>query len=275
MRFDNLARESIMSTMRTGVLLCVLLAASVSASTTCTLTGRVVDGWTGEPLVGASVVIGGTAYGAPTDSNGMYLVALPETAGTAIACHAGYDDVSTRFAIAPDCTTRLDFRLYIVPTKDLSRAAESVLVCHLNLDTLRAETVATALSTDDTTVMSRGNRVRRGLLECYAKAGPYRVALMWLPDPLRGKKDLPPRTDRPYAEVVVGDSFSFYRKWYPRIAANAGGFFRTYEVTSMTAGYIRVDLAGKQEFVECRETHPKDKWLVLKLALLNGETVYF
>ena len=260
-----------MSAMRSGILLFLLLATSASATATCTLTGRVVDGWTGEPVMGASIVIVGTACGGATDSNGIYLVALPETAGTATACHAGYDGVSTRFIIAPDCTTRLDFRLYIVLTSDRSRAADSVLVCHLNLDTLSAETVAAALSTVDTAAMLRSNRVRLGLLERHVRTGSYRVALKPLPSQV--KKDAPPY--RPYAELVVGDSFSFYRKGHRRIAANAGGLLLTYEVTSMTAGYFRDDPAGGQEFVEYRGTPPKDKWLVLRLGLFNGDTVIF
>lgn len=264
-----------MSPMRTGVLVCLLLATGASASTSRALTGKVVDGWTGEPLVGASVVIHGTWHGGATDTNGTYVVVLPETAGTATACHAGYDDTSVSFAIAQDCTTHLDFRLYIALTKDRSRAADSVLVCQLDLDTIRPETVATDHGTVDTTVMLRSNRVRGALLQSYVTAGPYRAALVWLPDPLRGKKDLPPTTDRPYAEIIVGDRFSFYRKWYPRIAANAGGLFRTYEVTSMTAGYLRVDLAGKQAFVACRGTPMKGRWLVLRLGLLNGDVAFF
>jgi len=98
--------------MRIGVLLCLLLAGSVSASPTGVLTGSVRDAMTGEPLVSASVVINGTEYGNATDFKGRYvIVMLPEMTGTATATCVGYDVTSASFVTTAACTTHLDFNL--------------------------------------------------------------------------------------------------------------------------------------------------------------------
>ncbi|MCX6844404.1 MAG: PEGA domain-containing protein [candidate division WOR-3 bacterium] len=103
------------------VMVCVLLLTSgLSASPTCILTGRVRDARTGEPLVGASVIINGTEYGNATDLKGDYIIIrLPEITGAATAAYVGCDDTSARFITAATCTTRLDFSLYrIQPIAD-------------------------------------------------------------------------------------------------------------------------------------------------------------
>jgi hypothetical protein len=78
-RLDIPARETIMSAMRTGVLVCLLLATGASAKATRTfvLTGRVVDAITGRPIPGARVFddSGATSL---TDDSGKYRLALTE-----------------------------------------------------------------------------------------------------------------------------------------------------------------------------------------------------
>jgi len=101
-----------MSAMRTGVLLWLLLMGGLRASAKSVLTGTVRDSASGKPLVGASVVINGTEYGAATNTTGTYVVALPETTGTATAVGVGYGNASASFSTALTCTTHLDFCLH-------------------------------------------------------------------------------------------------------------------------------------------------------------------
>ena len=90
----------------------LLLAGGLSASPSCVLKGHVRDARTGEPLVGASVVIRGTEYGNAADLKGDYvIVGLPAMTGTATAAYAGYDDTSASFITTAACTTHLDFVL--------------------------------------------------------------------------------------------------------------------------------------------------------------------
>jgi hypothetical protein len=95
------------------VAVCILsLAWGLSASPTCVLKGRVRDARTGEPLVGASVVVRGTECGNATDVKGDFVIAgLPAMTGTATASYAGYDDTSASFTTTAACTTHLDFGL--------------------------------------------------------------------------------------------------------------------------------------------------------------------
>jgi hypothetical protein len=126
---DTPPESPTMSPMRTRLLLVVcvlLLAGSLSASATGILAGRVRDARTGEPLVGASVVINGTEYGNATDLKGDYIIIrLPEMTGTATAACVGYDDTSARFTTVAACTTHLDFSLHRIQpvVESLSRPA--------------------------------------------------------------------------------------------------------------------------------------------------------
>ena len=55
------------------VALVLLMATSAMAATTGKIAGRVTDA-SGTPLIGATVMIVGTSYGAMTDQNGEYFI---------------------------------------------------------------------------------------------------------------------------------------------------------------------------------------------------------
>ena len=91
----------------------LLLASGLWALPSSVLKGRVRDARTGEPLVGASVVVRGTEYGNATDLKGDYvIVGLPAMTGMATAAYAGYNDTSAHFTTTAACTTHLDFSLH-------------------------------------------------------------------------------------------------------------------------------------------------------------------
>jgi len=283
----------------------LLLAGGLSASTNNgALAGRVRDALSGEPLGGAVVMIGGnTDYGAVVDLKGNYLMpTLPETAGTVIGADVGYDAISVPYSAAAGCTTRMDFYLYRTPPMSLAQSqfAESLLRVR-GMDTIHVDTVAVPLSTGDPAALSRSNRVRRALLERYVKGGGYRAALTFepwrpfprpkiephivdpsRPDPTqRPERAAPsivvpgrPYVLRPNAMVAAGKGLCFYRKYNPRGEAYSDWSQATHQVTSVTAGYFRVEPDGRPDFVPCGKC-PKDKWLVLRLTLLGGGTVFF
>jgi hypothetical protein len=240
-----------MSAMRTSVplVVCVLLLAEgVMGSTTGALAGRVRDALSGEPLVGAVVMLGGdTDYGAVVGVKGHYLIpTLPETAGTVIGADIGYDAVSVPYRAPAGCTTNMDFYLYRTPITSISQSqvAESLLRSR-GIDTVHVDTVAVPLSTDERSAMLRSNRVRLALLDRYDKGRGYRAAVtleVWRPfprvlrerplardggpDPVRMDKRASSPIDalrgpypiRPYAMVATGKGVDC-----PRFA---GHFFR-------------------------------------------------
>lgn len=62
------------SILRFAVILGLLLGSDALAGQTGRIRGRITDAATGEPLVGANVVVEGTMLGAATDLNGEYLI---------------------------------------------------------------------------------------------------------------------------------------------------------------------------------------------------------
>ena len=70
---------------------------SLSLSAQRTITGTVTDGETGDPLIGASVLVIGTSTGAVTDFDGKYSINIPEDATELEFSYTGY--TATRIAI--------------------------------------------------------------------------------------------------------------------------------------------------------------------------------
>jgi outer membrane receptor protein involved in Fe transport len=97
------------------VVLCSFLCITVSvqAGTTGKLAGIVISKETGEPLIGANVIIDGHNLGAATDEDGgYYILNIPPGIYTVKAIYVGYTtQVIEEVRIQVDLTTVLDFRL--------------------------------------------------------------------------------------------------------------------------------------------------------------------
>lgn len=86
------------------------------AGTQGKIKGKVVDGQTNEPLVGASVSIVGTPFGSTTDLDGQYVISRVE-AGTYIvrAAYIGYQQVTlSNLVVSSDLTTEANFKLPLI-----------------------------------------------------------------------------------------------------------------------------------------------------------------
>jgi len=77
------------------------------------LRGQITDQETGEPLIGANVIIVGTSYGAATDLNGEYIILnLDANTYEVKASYIGYQTKTiSNVRINADLTTGLDFQL--------------------------------------------------------------------------------------------------------------------------------------------------------------------
>ncbi|HTP79126.1 MAG TPA: TonB-dependent receptor, partial [Bacteroidota bacterium] len=91
----------------TGLILCARLA---FAGTTGKITGTVKDEQTGEPVIGANVVVDGTALGASTNLDGYYVILnVPPGRYTISASSVGYSKKTiTDVVVSIDLTTTLD-----------------------------------------------------------------------------------------------------------------------------------------------------------------------
>lgn len=108
------------------------------------VTGRVTDAETGEPLIGADVVIAGTELGAATDDNGMYVVLyIPAGTYQITASYISYNPYTyTTVVVNADQTTTIDFRLppTVIQVEGVTAIAERPMIVTSQTQTGRAVT---------------------------------------------------------------------------------------------------------------------------------------
>jgi len=94
--------------------LAVLVLAGIAlAANTGSISGRVTDRKTGEPLIGASVIVDGTELGNATDLNGQYqIINIPPDKYSVTASYTGYNDQRiTDVLVVQDNVATVDFKL--------------------------------------------------------------------------------------------------------------------------------------------------------------------
>lgn len=91
----------------------LFFASIIYAGETGKLAGKVTDAQTGEPLVGANIIIDGTTMGAASDLDGdYYIINVPPGTYSVTASMVGYQKVNTQdVEIAIDRTTNINFQL--------------------------------------------------------------------------------------------------------------------------------------------------------------------
>jgi len=96
------------------------------------IAGKVLDSETGEPLIGADIIVEGTELGAATDENGEFVV-LYVPAGTylVVGSYISYDPLTySDVVVNADQTTRLNFRLRptVIEVKGVTSVAHREMV---------------------------------------------------------------------------------------------------------------------------------------------------
>ncbi|MEM1320063.1 MAG: TonB-dependent receptor [Bacteroidota bacterium] len=80
-------------------ILCLLFSISVAAQRT--VSGTITDELTGEPLIGANILLPATNTGTVTDYNGAYSLEVPEGVTEMVISYTGYSDVTIDLAANP------------------------------------------------------------------------------------------------------------------------------------------------------------------------------
>ncbi len=96
------------------ILLIILLAfLQAMAGNTGKIAGRILDGETGEPLIGANVLVKDSPFGASTDVDGFYsILNLPPGNYTIQAMYIGYNTTEiTDVRVSVDLTSKIDVKL--------------------------------------------------------------------------------------------------------------------------------------------------------------------
>ncbi|MHB8578653.1 MAG: TonB-dependent receptor [Ignavibacteriaceae bacterium] len=130
----------------TVVFFLLLMPTLLFASTTGRIKGKVTDLQTGEPLIGANVIVVGTSFGAATDVNGDYTVNFLDAAVyTVKATYLGYKTVTiSNVRVNADLATELNFQLPAsgVSVGEVEIVAQRPLVNKSNTNAIRTTTNA-------------------------------------------------------------------------------------------------------------------------------------
>ena len=106
--------------------------------------GTVTDKASGEPLIGANVIIDGTSLGASTDINGEYVIlSVPAGGYTVKTSYIGYAPVSiSGIRVSANLTTTQDFALSssAIQTQEIEVVAERPLIQRNTTNTVRINT---------------------------------------------------------------------------------------------------------------------------------------
>jgi hypothetical protein len=93
------------------ILVATLLSSNILAAGS-NISGYVKDAKTGEPLLGANIVLLGTSMGASTDQNGKYVIPnVPDGSYTIRVSYIGYTEFKNEITTAEGKTLKRDFNL--------------------------------------------------------------------------------------------------------------------------------------------------------------------
>lgn len=119
----------------------VLVAFSFAVAQTGRVAGKVTDKQTGEPLIGANIIISGTSLGAATDVGGEYLIRqVPPGNYTVKASYIGYQNVLVSdLRVVAGLTTDLDFKLptSAIATKEVVIVSQKPLIEKTSTNAIR------------------------------------------------------------------------------------------------------------------------------------------
>ena len=126
------------------ILFLLLLPTFVFASTAGRVKGKVTDLQTGEPLIGANVIVVGTSLGAATDVNGEYVISNVEVGVYEVkASYIGYQAITfSNVRVNADLTTELNFKLPAegVSVGEVEVVAKRPLINKSNTNAIRVTT---------------------------------------------------------------------------------------------------------------------------------------
>ena len=96
-------------------LISLLFVSMTFAAKSGRIAGIIEDADTGEPLAGANIVIEGTAFGAATDLDGVFLIFnIPEGTYDLIFSYVGYNEVKVKVTVKADETLRQNANLQMM-----------------------------------------------------------------------------------------------------------------------------------------------------------------
>ena len=128
---------------------CLLMATAIFAQTK-TITGKISDAATKEPMAGATIVLKGTQTGTVSDANGSFKLDVPADAKMLTVSYVGY--ISKDVAIGATTNFSITIETADVPGKEVvvtsSRVAESIKQAPVQIEKMTAREIKSAASGD-------------------------------------------------------------------------------------------------------------------------------
>jgi hypothetical protein len=128
----------------TVVSLLLFLPTFLLAGTTGRISGKVTDLQTGEPLIGANIIVVGSSFGAATDVSGEYTISNLDAGVYEVkASYLGYKTVTiTNVRVNAELTTELNFKLPAtgVSVGEVTIVAQRPLINKSNTNAIRTTT---------------------------------------------------------------------------------------------------------------------------------------
>lgn len=170
-----------------GALACIMLicvsSADLYAGTTGKIAGRITDANTGEPLVGANVIIIGTTLGAATDLEGYFnILRVPPGVYSVEVSYIGYSKMTYQdVKVSVDLTTKLDAALRteaFTGEEVIVIAEEPAIVKDLTATTARvdAEEIAQLPVTEVTEILD----LQAGYVDGHVRGGRSGELAYWI-----------------------------------------------------------------------------------------------
>jgi|TARA_Y100000310_G_scaffold340882_1_gene438175 iron complex outermembrane receptor protein len=105
----------------------ILMSQEVQTSETGSIAGTVTDGSTGDPLIGANVVVEGTGLGRSTNEDGEYVINnVPEGEQTITADYIGYSSSSQTITVSGSTTLDLNLQRSAIGLDEVTVTAQRI-----------------------------------------------------------------------------------------------------------------------------------------------------
>lgn len=128
----------------------LLFTALLTFSQNKTITGKITDAKTKEPMVGATVLVKGTHFGTATDAQGNFSLSAPADAKTLTVSYVGY--VSKDVPISANGVVNVGIETADIPGNEVvvtsSRVAESIKQASVQIEKMTAKEIRSAASGD-------------------------------------------------------------------------------------------------------------------------------
>ncbi len=137
--------------MKKFLLLVTLFATSVTLfAQTKTITGKITDSKTKEPMVGATILVKGTKVGTATDVDGNFKLDIPADAKVLTVSYVGY--TAKDYPIGSSATFNIDLETADIPGSEVvvtsSRVAESIKQAPVQIEKMTSREIKSAASGD-------------------------------------------------------------------------------------------------------------------------------